>query len=60
MQVEHCLHGEAMEVGGREVDPTVEGQVLSPTRHVVRFSHLNVPFFQNSEFIWNIVPVRKR
>ena len=60
MQVEHCLHGEAMEAGGCEFDLTTVGQVFSPTRHVVRFSHLNVPFFQNSEFIWNIVPVRKR
>ena len=34
--------------------------VFTPTRQLVRFSHLNVPFFQNSEFIWNnIVPVGK-
>ena len=26
----------------------------------LRFSHLNVPFFQNSEFIWNVVPVGKQ
>ena len=36
---------------------TIVGWVSSPTRQLVRFSHLNVPFFQNSEFIWNIVPV---
>ena len=34
--------------------------VFSPTRQLVRFSHLNVPFFQNSEFIWNIVLVGKQ
>ena len=36
---------------------TIVGRVFSPTRQLVRFSHLNVPFSQNSEFIWNIVPV---
>ena len=35
----------------------IVGWVFSPTRQLVRFSHLNMPFFQNSEFIWNIVPV---
>ena len=39
---------------------TIVGRVFSPTRQLVRFSHLNVPFFQNSEFIWNIVPVGKQ
>ena len=38
----------------------VVGLVFSPTRQLVRFSHLNVPFFQNSEFIWNIVPMGKQ
>ena len=27
---------------------TIAGQVFSPTRQLARFSHLNVPFFQNS------------
>ena len=39
---------------------TIVGRVLSPTRQPVRFSHLNVPFFQNTESIWNIVPVGKQ
>ena len=39
---------------------TVVGWVFSPTRQLVRFSHLNVPSFQNSEFIWNVVPVGKQ
>ena len=39
---------------------TIVGRVFSPTRQLVRFSHLNVPFFQNYEFIWNIVPVGKQ
>ena len=39
---------------------TIVGRVFSPTRQPVRFSHPNVPFFQNSEFIWNIVPVGKQ
>ena len=39
---------------------TIVGWVFSPTRQLVRFSHLNVPFFQNSEFIWNIVPMGKQ
>ena len=38
----------------------IVGLVFSPTRQLVRFSHLNVPFFQNSEFITNIVPVGKQ
>ena len=48
---------------GHELEPRpghyVVGRVFSPTSQPVRFSHLNVPFFQNSEFIWNIVPVGK-
>ena len=39
---------------------TIVGRVFNPTRQLVRFSHLNVPLFQNSEFIWNIVPVGKQ
>ena len=39
---------------------TIVGCVFSPTRQLVRFSHLNVPFFQNSESIWNTVPVGKQ
>ena len=35
---------------------TIVGRVFSPTRQLVRFPHHHVPFFQNSEFIWNIVP----
>ena len=62
--VGHVGHDEAMEAGGREFEPrpggTIAGRVFSPNRQPVRFSHLNVPFFQNSEFIWNIVPVGKR
>ena len=38
---------------------TKVGQVYSPTRQLIRFSHLNVTFFQNSEFIWKIVPLGK-
>ena len=38
----------------------IEGWIFSPTRQLVRFSHLNVPFFQNSEFNWNVVPVGKQ
>ena len=32
------------------------GFFCSLSRQLVRFSHLNLPFFQNSEFVWNIVP----
>ena len=39
---------------------TIVGWVFSPTRQLVRFSHLNVPFFLNSECIRNIVLVRKQ
>ena len=59
--VGHHDHDEAMEAGGRGRG-TIEGWVFSPTRQLVRLSHLNMPFFQNSEFIWNtiIVPVGKQ
>ena len=56
--VGHLGHDEAMEAGGREFEPR-PGH-YSPTRQLVWFSHLNAPFFQNSEFIWNIVPVGKQ
>ena len=59
----HLGNDEVMEAGGHEFDPRlgpIVGRVFSPTRQLVRFSHLNMPSFQNSEFIWNIVPVRKR
>ena len=56
-----------MKLGRREVVSsipdrgTIVGRVFSPTRQLVRFSHLNMPSFQNSEFIWkNIVPVGKQ
>ena len=39
---------------------TIVGRIFCPTRQLVRFSHLNMPSFQNSEFIWNIVPVGKQ
>ena len=39
---------------------TIVGLIFNPTRQLVQFSHLNVPFFQNSEFIWNIVLVGKQ
>ena len=39
---------------------TIVGRVFSQTRQLAQFSHLNVPFFQNSEFIWNVVPVGKQ
>ena len=39
---------------------TIVGWVFSPTRQLVRFSHLNMPSFQNSEFIWNVVLVGKQ
>ena len=38
---------------------TIVGRVFSPTGQLVRFSHLNMPFFKNSEFIWNVVLVGK-
>ena len=52
-----------METGGREFNPRpghYSRMSFSPTRQLVRFSHLNVPFFLNSEFIWNIVLVGKQ
>ena len=52
-----------MEAGRREFDPRPEQysrMSSSPNRQLVRFSHLNVPFFLNSEFIWNIVLVGKQ
>ena len=62
--VGHLGHDEATEAGGREFDPRpghyTVGRVFSPTGQPVRFSHPNVPFFKNSEFIWNIVPVGKQ
>ena len=61
--VGHLGIDESMEVGGREFIPdrgTIVGCIFSPTRQLVQFSHLNVPFFQNSEFIWNIVLVEKQ
>ena len=39
---------------------TIVGWVFSPTRQLVRFSHMNVPFFLKSELIWNIVLVGKQ
>ena len=39
---------------------TIVGRVVSPARQLVRFSHLNVHFLQNSEFIWNISPLGKQ
>ena len=51
--VGHRDHVEAMEAGGHEFDPRPEHY----SRQLVRFSHLNVPFFQNSEFI---VPMGKQ
>ena len=58
--VGHLGHVEAMECGRSWVrSPTgalyIVGWVFSPTRQLVRFSHLNVPFFPSSEFIWNIL-----
>ena len=57
--VGHLDHDEATEAGGREFEPRpghhIVGWVFSPTGQLVRFSHPNVPFSQNSEFIWNIV-----
>ena len=38
----------------------IVGWVFSPTRQLVRFSHLNMPFFLNYKFIWNIVPLGKQ
>ena len=49
--------------GGREFNPR-PGQYsrmsFHPTGWLVRFSHLNMPFLPNSEFILNIVLVGKR
>ena len=59
----HLGHDEAMEAGGLEFNPRpghYNMMSYSPTRQLVRFSHLNVSFFQNSEFIWNVVLVRKQ
>ena len=39
---------------------TIVGWVFSPTWQLVRFSHLNMPSFQNSEFIWDMVLVGKQ
>ena len=39
---------------------TIVGRVFSPTGQLVRFPHSNMPFFQNSEFIWNILLVGKQ
>ena len=54
---------EAMEAGGRGFEPrpggTIVGRVSSPTWQLVRLSQPNVPFFQNSEYIWNNVLVGK-
>ena len=59
--VGHLGHDEAMEVESSIPDRgTIVGRVFSPTRKLVRFSHLNVPFFLNSEFIWNNAPVGKQ
>ena len=47
--------------GGREFEPRpghYSRRVFSPTRQLVRFSHLNVPFFPNYEFIYNIVLIK--
>ena len=59
--VGHLGHGEAMEAGGREFNPR-PGQCsrTSRSRQLMQFYHLNVSFFQNSEFIWNIVLVGKQ
>ena len=52
--------------GGREFDPRpgqytrVVGSFFHPTRRLVRFPHLNMPFLPNSEFIYNIVLLAKR
>ena len=39
---------------------TIVWWVFSPARQLVRFSHLNMPSYQNTEIIWNIVPVGKQ
>ena len=39
---------------------TIVGRAFSPTRQLVRFPHPNLPFSQNSEFIWNIILVGKQ
>ena len=52
-----------METGGREFDPRpghYSRMSFNSTRQLVQFSHLNVPFFLNSEFIWNIILVGKQ
>ena len=49
--VGHLGHDETMEAGGREFEPRPEPYSR------MSFSHLNVPFLQNSElfnFIWNL------
>ena len=61
--VGHLGHDEAMEAGGREFNPRpghYSRMSFIATRQLVRFSHPNVPFFQNSEFIWNVVPMGKQ
>ena len=48
--VGHLGVDEAMEVGGREFDPRPGhySRTNFLSNQLVRFSHLNVPFFQNS------------
>ena len=58
--VEHIGHDEAMEAGGREfvLRPVHYSRfefLIQPGNCMVRFSYLNVPFFQNSVIILNIV-----
>ena len=55
----HLSHDEAMEAGGREFDPR-PGHYEFLVQPGNWFSHLNVRFFLNSEFIWNIVLVGKQ
>ena len=40
--------------------PNIIGGFSSYKLDLVRFSHLNVPFFHNSDFYWNIVLVGKQ
>ena len=50
-----------MEVGGREFDPRPgHYSRMSLVQPGNWYGQLNVPFFQNSEFILNIVPVGKQ
>ena len=56
----HLGHDEAMEAEGREFDPRPGHYSRTSFRPNQATGTVFSKFFQNSEFIWNIVPVGKR